>query len=1803
MALFVPESNAPISTFVELLHVRALRQPDECAYIFLQDGDAEERSISYLELDRQVRVLGSRLCELGAAGERALLLHPPGLDYIIAFFACLYAGIVAVPAYPPKPNRSLLRLQAMAVDAQVSLALTNAKILSSLQHRIQDALALRALHWLATDALTSSRDTLLEPRIPGHALAFLQYTSGSTASPKGVMVTHRNLLHNSFLLYRAFEYSSGSHMVSWVPPYHDMGLILGILQPLYGCFPATLMSPFAFAQNPIRWLEVISTCKATTTCAPNFAYNLCTNKVTPAQLANIDLSSLQVALNAAEPVHPETLDRFVATFSPCGFRREAFNPCYGLAEATLGVSVSAVSANPLISTVRKTDLEHGYVTGTVPEVQDSRKLVGCGRPLEDQQVIIVHPQNSIQCAPGQVGEIWVRGDSIAAGYWNRPEETASTFKAYVADTGDGPFLRTGDLGFLKDGELFITGRLKDLMIIRGRNYYPQDIERVVAQSHIALRPDACAAFSLDIANEEQVVVVQELDRQFRSPDVTEIAQAIRQAVADEHEIQVHTIVLIKHGSIPKTSSGKIQRQACKARFLEGSLSAIGENSISPTSSGFDPEHLTLEDLLAAAPEERQALLEGFLRTQVARLLQMPATQIDLNTSLSFFGFDSLSGLELKGDIEDIFGVVLPSGYFPLGPSISTVAIEICTQLSEIHATPGEDIKPMRTVATEHPLSFGQKALWFLHQLSPQSIAYNITFTARILSELDIPSLHRSFQALVDRHAALRTTFVTLSGEPRQVIQEHCPVHFQQVDASTWSETSLQTNILEEVHRPFDLERGPLFRVTLFTRSPHEHILLLVQHHIVADFWSLGILLHELDLLYSAETEEKPVTLPPLPLTYTDYVYWQNEMLSSAQWEDLWTYWQKRLAGTPPFLDLPTDRPHPAVQTYHGASYRFALNRELTGRLKELAKSEGATLYMCLLAAFQVLLYRYTGQRDILVGSPTTGRSRAKLSGLIGYFVNPIVLRTNLAGAISYRAFLQQVKQTVQSALDHQEYPFALLVERLELERDLSHSALFQVMFVLQKEHLADREALAAFTEAVATPGVRINVGGLTLESMVIDQQTARFDLMLAMTEVGEILSASIEYNTDLFDASTISRLAQHFQTLLEGAVSNPEQHLAELPLLADAERQQVLTTWNNTGTAYPLACIHELFERQTEHTPEKIALFADGQQLTYEEVNRRANQLAHYLRGLGVGPEVPVGIWMQRSPEMIIALLGILKAGGAYVPLEPAFPAERLTFLLRDTAAGVLITRQRLTEKGLPGIRAVCVDADWETIALQPDGNPENITNAENLAYVMYTSGSTGTPKGISTPHRAVVRLVKENTYASLSADEVFLQLAPLSFDASTFEIWGCLLNGARLTIAPPHALSLDELGSVLQREEVSTLWLTAGLFHQMVDDNLPALSRVRQILAGGDVLSASHVRKLLQASSNICLINGYGPTENTTFTSCYPMETPAQVGHSVSIGRPIANTTVYVLDGQMQPVPIGVPGELYTGGDGLSRGYLRQPELTAEKFIPNPFSEQPGARLYRTGDLVRYHPNGTLEFLGRMDYQAKVRGFRIEPGEIETVLGRYPTVTKNVVVVRESTPGDKRLIAYIVPDKGHSPTSQDLRRYLQERLPDYMIPSDFVLLQDLPLTTTGKVDRRALPLPEHSSSNFVPPGTPIEQLLADLWAEVLQVEQVGIYDNFFEMGGHSLLATRLVSRLRSTLQIEIPLQSIFEAPTIASLALKIAHLQDQRETLVDAPITRRRRNEARQILSELNELSDEEVSALLQSRIKHTSEAKEANG
>jgi aspartate racemase len=1041
--------------------------------------------------------------------------------------------------------------------------------------------------------------------------------------------------------------------------------------------------------------------------------------------------------------------------------------------------------------------------------------------------------------------------------------------------------------------------------------------------------------------------------------------------------------------------------------------------------------------------------------------------------------------------------------------------------------------------TTAPLSYNQQGLWVLNQLMPGESLYHSPTAARLTGPLNVEALVKTLQAIVARHDGLRTIFKIVDGAPQQVVQEFT-LDVPLIDLSEKSEAERDEEALRilrhETRRPFDLSQGPLIRAVLLRMQEQEHVLLVTMHHIVTDGWSIGIFHRELSALYEAFASGKPSPFSKLPIQYGDYSVWQREWFDGEVYESQLAYWKKQFATLPPALELPTDHARPNVQAYRafrGAQQTVTLPAELTRKLRQTCQKESVTVFMMLMAAYQILLHRYTGEEDIVVGTPIAGRQQPETEDLIGLFINTIAMRADLSGDPTVCEFLNRVRQVSLGAYAHQDLPFERLVKELQPERTLSHNPLFQVMFVLQNEEI-----------------LPLQLPGLKAEHFRVGNVMANFDLTLDIVEKDDEFVCLFESNADLFDNETIQRMMQHFQNVLEGIVANPKQRISQIPLLTERERRELLVEWNETKTEYPAnKSVGELFEEQVERTPDAPALVFGDQRMSYRELNAKANQLANYLRTLGVGPEVLVGVRMERSASLIVALLGIVKAGGAYLPLDLSYPQERVAFMLADAKVPVLLTEKALLESApATDAKVICLDENWEEIAKESEANPPSRATADNLIYVIYTSGSTGTPKGVSVAHRAINRLVFNTNYVEIDSADRIAQASNASFDAATFEVWGALLHGAQLVgVAKDVALSPRRFAAEIQDKKISVMFLTTALFNQISRDTPRAFSSMRQLMFGGEACDPNCVREVLKHGPPQQLMHVYGPTESTTFATWHLIESVSDDATTIPIGRPLSNTTTYIVDRSFNPVSVGVAGELYLGGDGLARGYLNRPELTNERFVANPFSHDPNDRLYRTGDVARYLPDGSIEFVGRKDHQVKIRGFRIELGEIETALNEHESISESIVTVIEAGAGDKRLAAYFVPANGVAINAGELRDFLRRKLPDYMAPTSFVALDALPLSPNGKVDRRALPAPDAiklaTGIDYAAPADELELMLTKIWEKVLGLRRVGIDDNFFDLGGHSLLAVQLFAQIEKAFNRNLPLATLFHAPTIKQLA------------------------------------------------------------
>jgi len=1325
-------------------------------------------------------------------------------------------------------------------------------------------------------------------------------------------------------------------------------------------------------------------------------------------------------------------------------------------------------------------------TGSVP----------IGRPIANTQLYVLD-EHLQPVPPGVTGELYIGGAGVARGYLNRPELTQERFLPDpFSSLTEARLYKTGDLArYREDGMLEYLGRVDDQVKIRGYRIELGEIEATLA-SHPGVQSCAVLAREDEPGNKQLVGYV--VLRQNESPS----AEALREFVGQKLPEYMAPARFVFLQSLPLTPNGKVDRKALPAPSAE---------DVSATRKFVAPRTETEKKLAAIWSE----------------LLKVE--RVGIHDDFFELGGHSLMAIKAGSQIRDAFDVDLPMEALFDNATIASLARLVSEDKGEGESS--QRIEP-RQQSGPSPLSFAQERLWFLDQLTSGSPVYNVIDAIRFSGEYRPDAMKRALNELVRRQESLRTAFISRDGQPMQIILPDVDLALADVDLSSLLEPEREREwmrvVREDGRKAFDLSQAPLIRATMVHLTPRAHKLLLTIHHIIADEWSMEVMHNELTQLYGAFSQDRPSPLPELPIQYADYACWQRDRLQGEVLRKEISYWKQELAGAPVVLELPTDKPRPAVQSFHGATELFTLPKKLLEQMKSIGRQEQATLFMTLGAGFMALLHRYTGQDDILVGTPISGRTRTETENLVGCFLNTVVLRSQMIGELSFRSLLQKVRQRALGAYDQPDLPFEQLVAELAPERDLSHSPLFQVMFVLHDPGGVSEVARVSGSQALANG-------------------TSKFDLTLLMSETEDGLEGLIEYSTDLFEADTIRRLGGHYRTLLETIAHSPEQSLSSLPMLSAAERQQLLVEWNNTAVAYPekTTGLHQLIEEQAARIPEQTALVFEQQRMTYGELNRRANQLAHHLRGMGVGPDVLVGLFVERSLEMLVGILGILKAGGAYVPMDPAYPKERLGYILEDSKAHTLLTQKSLLDR-LPDFagKTICLDddADWAGIASKSAENPAVQVKPEHLAYVLFTSGSTGRPKGVALEHRSATNFVQwaKQVFTRQELAGVLFSTS-VCFDLSVYEIFVTLSAGGKLIIAP-NALYLPTLPA---KDEVTLINTVPSALAELLRANgIPP--SVKTVNLAGEALPETLVEQTYATTQVDRVYNLYGPTETTTYSTY----TRVPRGLPVTIGRPLANTQCYILDGRRNPMPVGVAGELYIAGTGLARGYYGRPELTGERFVPNPFSQKKGARMYRTSDLCRWLPDGNIEYLGRMDHQVKLRGFRIELGEIETILDRHPAVRQSVVMVREDEPGSKQLVAYVVPAAEVPPQAalqaEDLRQYVKEHLPEFMVPSAVVLLDAFPLTPNRKIDRKALPAPAQSlavSHGFIAPRDPIEQLLAQIWAKILKVEQVGLRDNFFELGGHSLLAVRVIAEVEKLTKIRLPLATLLQAPTIADLA------------------------------------------------------------
>ncbi len=1576
------------------------------------------------------------------------------------------------------------RIHYMLDDSHASLLITSREIASDLQARVRTLCVDELQNAIERE---SDEAPLTTPFLD--SLAYIIYTSGSTGVPKGVAVTHRGLANHARWATKKFGIGTSDQILQFLPVNFDAAA--------EEIFPALIAGATLVLQpNPSRvsggeLIQVCSEHHISILHLPVAFWHSCVDEFATTGVFLPD--TLRTLIVGGEPPLPDKLRQWR---SFAHHSTQFFN-VYGPTETTIAVASEEVLPSD---------------TGQLS--------IPIGTPIDNAQILLLDKCLNVVPA-GVPAELFIGGISLARGYIGRADLTAEKFipNPFSAEFG-GRMYRTGDIGrYLPDGRIEFLGRIDDQVKLRGFRIELGEIE-VYLERNPLVTDAAVLAVRDEIGEKRLVGFIVPKNGDIPNVDTASLQQNLRLHLP-EYMIPGVFVVLDK---MPLTPSGKVDRKA---------LAGIEIGS----------DH-TREEPLAAPRTPTEELLAGIW----SNILGVPKVSIEDN----FFalGGHSLRATQLVSRLRDAFSVELPLAAVFETPVLKDLAKRLdSARQTGVQQT----LQPIERTSRDGnlPLSFAQQRLWFLDQLQPGGTFYNIPMGLRLTGRLDIDALQKSLQHVVDRHEILRTRFRTREGSPIQEIQEHVSMHLPLTGILHLNESErkkeLERLTNEEVARPFNLEEGPLIRAQMVRMKDDEHILLITLHHIITDGWSMGILVEEIATAYVDQIEGRESTHEAMPIQYADYATWQRNWLQGEQLDQQLAYWKEQLRDAPPALELPTDRPRGATASFNGATEYLELSPDLSERIESLSKKESATPFMTLLAAFETLLHRYTGQTEIVVGTPIAGRRQSSVERLIGFFVNNLVLRTSFTEADSFKKLVHRVRTMTLNAYAHQDVPFEKLVEEFHPARNMGRAPLFQVMFVFQN-----------------VPISSIELPELKIENMQVSNSTANFELSLVIHNTPDGYVAEMEYNTDLFDAATIRRMLEHYKSLIKAIVADPTQRVSSVEFLEHQETQQQLVTWNNTSMRYPAhLCTHQIFELLAESHAgtEAVAFLAElGHEspilnLSYADLNRKANQLARYLLAFGFGREHLAGICMERSVDVVIGMLAAMKAGGGFVPLDPAYPRERLAYMLKDSGISILLTHEKLVDR-LPIAdtqKVVCVDRDRQAISQQADTNLNADLAPGNLAYVIYTSGSTGKPKGTMLSHGGLCNLAAAQKRAfDVEAGTRILQFSSLSFDASVWETVMALLNGGTLCLARQELITdVSVLDSVLRSLRVNIVTLPSSVLMVMRNEALPDL---RTIIAAGEKCTNEIVERW---SSGRRFFNAYGPTETTVCATMHECKEAAPFGPP--IGRPLPNFDVYVLDGQLKPVPVGVLGELHVGGIGLARGYLHRPEITAEKFVPHPFSQKNGARLYKTGDLCRYHPDGTIEFVGRIDQQVKVRGFRIELGEIESVVTEFAGVRNVAVVARDAARGEKSLVAYVVVEPtdssaNHQDRINELKNFLRTRMPEYMVPSLIIELQEMPLTRSGKIDRRALPAPDRAlidaEREYVSPRNETEETLCSIAASLLDLGRVGIDDNFFDLGGHSLLATQFVSRLREEFAVDLPLRVIFEKPTIAGIGEEIELLR-----------------------------------------------------
>ncbi len=1834
-----------VSSLSELLRARATEEPGRRAYTYLKDQSANV-AITYGELDRGARAVAARLSGNLNRGERALLLYPPGIDFLTGFFGCLYAGVIAVPLPLPGARGGLEKLALVRGDTEAKAALT----VSDLAEGKLGGAGIGDLLVLATDRIEENpADSFPEPAEPVNP-AYLQYTSGSTSAPRGVMVTHANVLHNLANIDDGFEHTPESVTLTWLPHFHDMGLIYGLLAPLYHGIPCYMMSPAAFVQRPLSWLEAITRFRATHSGGPNFAYDLCVRRIQPEERVSLDLSSWKVAFNGAEPVHAETLERFSKAFAPCGFRFNAFHPAYGLAEASLKVTGGSAASEPVVFPASASALARNRVEPASENLNDTRVLVGCGRAGRDTRVVIVNPETLQPCQPDEVGEIWVSGPGVATGYWRRPRETEQTFGARLAETGEGPFLRTGDLGFLRDGELFVAGRLKDVIIIRGLNHHPSDIELTARHAHPAVATSIAAAFSVEMEGEERLVLVMEAGR--REPkDPEEIARSVRQAVAERHEVRIWGFVLVQKGGIPKTSSGKVQRRLCRSLYLDEKLPMIFESVLGEETEEEEAGTGISRDLLLAAGEgERLHLVTGYVRDQLARVLKLQPQELAIDTPATSYGIDSLMAMEVQNRIETDLGVSLAAVELLEGTTIEQFARSILNHLS---ARPAAPAPIPRRNAAEAPLSFEQERLWMLNRMTPGSAAYHIPFAFRLKGPLDVAAIEESLNRILERQESLRTVFRSAGGSVVSVVTPPERVVVKVTDLRRVAKADREDEALalaaREVRKPFDLEKGPLFRFKIYRLGSSEHIALVVMHHIISDFWSVRLFIEELLEGYQAGLRGEAPPLEPPRVQYGDFAAWQREQLRGEKLRELLEFWQQQLTGAQ-LLEFATDRPRPAKPTLEAATEIVAFPSGLSHAVREFARREGVTPFTVLLAAFEMLAARCSNQTDLLIGTTNANRGRSELEPLIGFFAAPLPVRTQLTGDPGFREILRRAQRALLDAYAHQELPFAKMVEAARNGGQTGNAPLFRIMFSVLNPLLPVSET-----------------ADLELESLELGTTATDFDLFLNIVEEDSAFRALAVYSKDLYNAETIRHLMAVYVELLRTAIEEPETRITALKIPEELtpckpkpapEEDTPLIAVAATFTAEPVKEIVSFWLRELEF--DHRIRFAPYNQV-FQQLLDPASMLGRNRDGVNVillrledwarGANPTEGNGLEENVRQFLAAIrsAASRAQAPFLiylcPASPEFAAGQE----EDTIEKRM---QELIVSSLAGISGVYVADSAELRELYPVTDYYD-PHGDRLGHVPYTPeffAALGTLVArkmhalLTTPAKLIVLDCDQTLWSGVCGEdgpegvrldpprralqEFMLaqrnagMLLAIASKNNEEDVWAAFDAHPEMPLGKAHFVAW-RIDWNAKSENLKSLAAELGIGLDtviFVDDNPAECAEVEARLPEVVTLALpSDAGRIPEFLKHVWAFDHLRTTEEDQRRSemyNQRLERRRVEKQVVTLAEFLAALDLKIDIGPMKPEELPRVSQLTLRTNQMNLTAVRRSESQVREYL----SERGGecltvhvtdrfgdyglvgvvlfttttetldvdtfllscralgrgvehAMLARLGDLAldRGLKTVNLRYVRTPRSQPALLFLRGVAKEFETPAGngyRYSLPAEKAAAVTydpESRPGEPEDVR---PAPRESTAA--VHRIDYARIATELAGARAIL---------NKV-RAEMHSEAASTIPYEEPRTPLEKQLAAIWAEMLHVPRVGINDNFFDLGGHSLLAVQLLSRVRETFDVDLPLDVVFTGVfSVAELAKAIEMYE----------IERAGSEEYAALLDELEGLSDEEVRALLE--------------